>query len=151
MFKPLIAGITALSLTLSTATPAQAKGLSEDDIGKILFGLAAIATIGALVENNDNRREVQVTRTHRPDPTPRTQQPHRQRYVDRSILPRDCLRGYETRFGTHRMFGAQCLRNTYAYSQNLPRSCAVRIFTTDGPRRGFDPACLRGQGYSARR
>jgi len=39
MFKFVTAGVTAIALTL-TSVPAQARGLSEDDIGKILFGLA---------------------------------------------------------------------------------------------------------------
>ena len=150
MFKPLIAGVTALSLTLSTAAPAQANGLSQDDIGKILFGLAAIAAIGTIVDNNENRRSVEVTRNHRPTPTPRAQ-PQRQSRVDRSVLPRNCLRSFDTRFGTHRMFGARCLSNNYAFADNLPRSCAVRIITSDGVRGGYDPSCLRGRGYSARR
>ena len=149
MFKPLIAGITALALTLSTTAPVQARGLSEDDIGKIIFGLAALAAVGAIVESNKDSRPRTVTPTHRP--VPEVERPQRQRQIDRRVLPRNCLRGYETRFGTHRMFGARCLRNSYAFAEHLPRRCAVRIFTDAGPRRGFDPACLRNQGYIARR
>ncbi len=154
MLKTLTAGITALSLTLGSAAPSQAQGLSEDDIGKILFGLATLAVIGKIVDeradDNNRNRSVEVTRTHRSINTPQVQRTHRPR-VDRTVLPRDCLRGYETRFGTHRMFSARCLRNNYAFADHLPRGCSVRIFTTDGARRGFDPACLRGQGYTARR
>jgi len=151
MFKPLIAGVAALSLVFSTAAPAQANGLTQDDIGKILFGLAAIAAIGTIVEKNESRQSVAVTRTQRSTPTPRAQQAHRPTRVDRSVLPRNCLRSFETRFGAHRMFGARCLRNNYVFADNLPRSCAVRIMTFEGARRGYDPACLRGQGFSARR
>jgi len=137
MYRHIVAGLMALSLT---SAPAQA--LTEDEVGKLLFGLAALAAIGAIVDNADNG-SVEVTRTHRP--APQVRQPRR------TVLPRACLRGYETRFGTHRMFGARCLRNSYAFATDLPRACAVRIFTNDGPRRGFDPACLRGRGYTARR
>lgn len=155
MFKTLIAGVTAIALTLSTASPAQAQGLDEDDIGKILFGLLATAAIGAAIRNarDDDRR-------------PQVQQ-HQPRYGggggqstgnntgnnDRSMrLPRGCLVNVETRFGEHRMFGRRCLQRNYAQVADLPRRCAVRVFAANGNiRRGFDPQCLRAEGYRARR
>lgn len=154
MFKPLIAGITALSLSLSAA-PVQAGGLTQDEIGKLIFGLAAIAAIGTLVENRQDRDQAKSTRAPTAWQTPQVQRPHHpqrdQRTRDRRVLPRECLTRIETRFGPQRLYGARCLRNTYAQADRLPRRCAVRMYTNNGPRRGFDPACLRREGFRTRR
>ena len=151
MFKSLIAGVTALSLTFSTAAPAQAAGLSDDDLGKIIFGIAALAAISTLVEPQTNRIPAPVTRNVSPRQNRENSSGHRHQSADRTVLPRECLRSYETRFGTHRMFGRRCLQNNYSLARRLPNSCSVRIFTEAGSRRGFDPSCLRSHGYTARR
>lgn len=151
MFKPIIAGVTALSLTFSSAAPAQAAGLSDDDLGKIIFGIAALAAISTLVEPQANQSRAQVTREISPRPNREHSNDRRHQQEERTVLPRNCLRSYETRFGTHRMFGRRCLQNNYSLASRLPNSCSVRIFTEAGPRRGFDPTCLRSHGYTARR
>ena len=51
--KSLIAALAALSLIM--ATPASAQNLSRDDLGKLLIGLAAVAVIGAAIEENRDR------------------------------------------------------------------------------------------------
>ena len=63
MFKLLIAGITAISLTLATTTPLHAQGMDRDDVGKLLFGLAAIAVIGKAIEQNRERDRETVIAT----------------------------------------------------------------------------------------
>lgn len=153
MFKFLITGVTALSLTLATAQPVRANGLNEDTFGKILFGLVAAATLNAAIDNrNDRRNDRQVqTQTHQPNYVAPAPQRQNTRIPRRNILPRECLRHVDTRFGEHRMFTRRCLRNTYAFTPTLPRRCAVRVFTNRGPVRGFDPQCLRQEGYRARR
>ncbi len=155
MFKTIVAGVTALSLSFTSAAPVQAGGLTEDEIGKLLFGLAAVAVIGSLVENNHDRRKVEVTRTPTLRQTPQIQrghQPTRSRQnPNRRALPRECLRRVETRRGVQRVFGARCLRNNYAFADRLPGQCIINLRTNIGPRRGFDPACLRSFGFTARR
>lgn len=160
MYKSFIAGITALSMTFGSAAPTHAAGLSEEEIGQLLFGLAAIATIGTIIENRNDRR-ADPAPTPRAEPQQRSQRhTHRGRnnrrngwhtQNNRMILPRRCLRDVDTRFGTHRMFGRRCLENRFEYASELPRRCEVRVFTQNGPRRGYDPSCLRSQGYTARR
>ncbi|MEJ8561922.1 hypothetical protein QTO30_12335 [Yoonia sp. GPGPB17] len=155
MFKPLIAGITALSLTLATTTPLQAQGLDRDDVGKLIFGLAAIAVIGAAIDNNrdrDRNRRTQVHQTpQRNNSWSDLNRDHQNAQNRRRALPHACLRSVETRFGQQRLFGKRCLERNYRHVNRLPDRCAVRIYTTDGPRRGFDPVCLREQGFRSDR
>lgn len=158
MLKSLIAGITALSMTLASTMPAQANGLDREDVGKLLIGLAAVAVIGAAIENNNDRDDDRSTRVH--DRTYRAPQVTPPRHNDwtslnrhnsRWTLPYDCIRRVETRFGDIRMFGQRCLERNYRHVNSLPGRCAVRVYSNDGPRRGFDPLCLREEGYRSDR
>ncbi len=147
MYKTIVAGITAVSLTLASAQPTQAQGLSEDDVGKLLFGLVTALAVGAAIKDRNDRDDRPRAQTHQP-----VQQhaapPRRQ---NRNVLPRNCLRRVSTGYGEHRIFGRRCLRNNYDFTADLPRQCAVRLYTDRGPARGFDPRCLRDQGFRARR
>jgi len=157
MFKTLTAGITAISLTLATAAPVQANGIDREEVGKLLFGLAAIAVIGAALEENRERNQTKQAQSNRSwsginsGSWSDLNRQHQQEVAQRRVLPRDCLRSVETRFGTQRLFGQRCLERNYRHHANLPARCAVRVYTDNGPRNGFDPLCLREQGYSATR
>ena len=147
MFKFVTAGVTAIALTLSSV-PAQARGLSEDDIGKILFGLVAAGVLSTAINNNNNRRTVQVA----PQVTEQARPRRAQTQGRANILPRNCLTRVETRFGTHRMFGRRCLQRNDINLRSLPRDCAVRVRSTNGnTRRGFEPQCLREAGFRTQR
>ena len=143
MFKTVIAGVTALSLTLSSATPAHAGGLSEDDIGKLLFGLVAAVTLSTAIKNN-NRRQA----------TPQTVIPQIEEQITpnrgQRRLPRRCLENIQTRWGQQQLLDRQCLNQRNHQVAELPHECAVRIYTDQGSRRGFDPHCLRDAGYRFR-
>ena len=174
MFKTITAGLVALSLTFTSATPVQANGLTEDDIGKLLFGLVATAAIASAIKSNRNDDRDRATVQQRPRITVQTHQPrantrrhnpradnHRGQSRGHSLrdnrragvpapLPRACMRILENRYGTQRIFGQRCLERTYAQAAYLPRSCAVRFNTHRGQRHGYDARCLRNNGYSAR-
>jgi hypothetical protein len=157
MYKPLIAGITALSLTLVSAAPVQAQGMNRDDVGKLIFGIAAIAAIGAVIDNNkrSDRRSQQTETVHdrsnRNNSWADLNRPRQRDHARNRDLPRECLRTVETRFGTQRMFVQRCLERNYARVNRLPERCAVRLYTSNGPRSGFDPLCLQEQGYRSTR
>ena len=162
MFKPMIAGITALSLTLATATPSYANSLDRDDVGKLLFGLAAVAIVGAALDNREQRRDRarERARDRTPEPVQRGIDPNRtwadlnreqgQRNARRA-LPQSCLRTVETRYGAQRLFGQRCLEQNYRHVNRLPDLCEIRVYTNTGPRRGYDPLCLREQGFRSDR
>ncbi len=153
MLKSMIAGITALSL--ATATPAAAQGLNREDVGKLLIGLAAVAVIGAAIENNNDNDD--ATRVHDNNWSGINRNNDWSRLNQNSTnnrhqtLPSACLRSIETRFGTQRLYGQHCLQQNYRYVNNLPERCEVRIFSSNGPRDGFDPVCLRARGFTSDR
>jgi len=153
MFKFVTAGVTAIALTLTSAAPVQARGLSEDDIGKILFGLVAAGVLSQALQNHQKPRQaapVPQNYTQRaPAPNTRSQSDPRHRGV--AILPRQCLQNVETRFGTHRIFARRCLQRNDVNIRSLPRQCAVRLRADNAIRRGYDPQCMRAAGFRARR
>lgn len=161
MFKPLIAGLTALSLTFATVAPAQAQGLSREDTSKLIIGLTALAVLGAAINNNNDRDKEPARQAHdRNDRDRWAPQSHGNRghgwgnlnrQNNRWELPGECLRGIETRFGTQRMFVQRCLERNYRHVNSLPARCAVRVYSNDGPRQGYDPLCLREEGYTSDR
>ncbi len=149
MYKTIIAGITAISL--SVAAPAQANGISENDIGKILLGLFATAAAASII-NNAQDNEVAAPApapVPRPDP-PRGWYPPRDTH-NVNALPRACLQNIDTRFGNYRMFVRNCMRDNYRFTRNLPEVCTVRVASRHGPRNGWDEQCLREQGYTTTR
>ncbi len=153
MFKHLIAGLTAASLIL--VTPAQAGGLDRDEVGKLVLGIAAIAALSAVLDHRKKDNSTRVHDNRRHNPAPRSNNSNRwsdlNQRTNSRVIPHDCMRRVETRFGTQRMFGRRCLERNYTFVNSLPERCAVRVYTDNGPRRGFDPLCLREQGYRSDR
>lgn len=158
MLRTLTAGLMALTLTFTTATSTQAQNASQEDIGKLIFGLLATVAIANAVKNNRDDRDdrverhvtkPQIVRPHRNNPG-RVERQQRRNNA-RTTLPRRCLNTVEGRFGTQRMLGKHCLNRNFAHAESLPRRCEVRVFTSRGPRNGFDPQCLRQQGFSISR
>jgi len=179
MMKTLIAGVTALSLSVTPVTAQQNDtGFQHQDIATALFALLALGVVGkALTSGGKDDRAapeppvVQVNPTRiAPDrgglPTitrnnwfdqdgrigerdPRGD--NVRGWADARVLPRQCLNTVHTRYGDQRIFARNCLRENYRHISRLPRSCAVRLIGMNGVRNGFDPQCLRDAGYRARR
>jgi hypothetical protein len=173
MYKTFIAGLTAISLTLSSAAPARANSMNEDQIGKILFGLLATGVLVNIINNKQQSKTPPVATTRPWAPPVVAPHPHSPRTVDVSprppaprivdiprrprgarnakIIPRDCLKNFEGRFGNYRMFQRSCMRENYQFVRSLPQTCKVRLVTRKGTRNGWDPRCLRQAGYIASR
>ncbi len=165
MFKTMIAGVTALALTV---TPLQAEEFNNDDFGKFLFGLVAAAiAVNAIKSRNDSdpapqatqlnpRYEPPVVRNHGGLNPPRINPRGNNNHVNaprhgRNVLPRACIHPIETRYGTHRVFTRHCLNRNGINVDALPRRCAVQLLNKDGNARyGFDPTCMRDQGFAIR-
>ncbi|WP_341368029.1 hypothetical protein [Yoonia sp. BS5-3] len=148
MLKSVITAVTALSL--ATATPAAANGLDREDVGKLLIGLAAVAVIGSALENSDDSAATPVQHGNSWNGINRDNDWSRlnsNTQRSRRVLPADCLRRVETRFGVQRMYGQRCLERNYRHVNSLPERCEVRVYSSNGPRTGFDPVCLRERGF----
>ncbi len=155
MLKTMIAGLAAASLVL--VTPAQAARIDGDEIGKLVFGIAVVAAVNSILDNRraDQAEATEVHHNRWQDPTPRRNNANRwsdlNQRTNSRVIPHECMRRVETRFGIQRMFGRRCLERNYTFVNSLPDRCAVRVYTDHGPRRGFDPLCLREQGYRSDR
>ena len=152
--------VTGLSLT---AAPARA-----DDTAKILAGIAAIALLGAAIENNRNKVRI-VTRpsptwlgpneyngTHyRPQPPiqsrPTPPAPHRPRPLPprftRYDLPNHCLKPANGFRQGKYLVGNDCLERYYGSTRALPGECRVRFGAGRETHTMFRPGCLQKHGY----
>ncbi len=165
MFKTVIAGATALSLTLST--PASATGFTDDQVGSFFIGLLGTAAILHLIENSGgaDKSKVEAIRTQ-PKPTaptvralthPRHDQGVRPRHDPRvterlrKTLPARCLKTIETRSGEIRLFTRKCIQRHYDFRIDFPQHCERSIRTRDGRRNGWGARCMRQAGYRVER
>ncbi|MFT5064703.1 MAG: hypothetical protein ACJAXK_001424 [Yoonia sp.] len=150
MFKTLIAGATALSLTFS---PASAQGLDEDQIGRIIFGLFATAAIAKIIK--DNNRPAQANGWTQPTPlvdhvAPAPRHPATPRN-GRKVLPQRCAQAFHTYQGRVRMFTRSCIARHYRHGANFPRACEQDVMTRDGFRTGWAVRCMRNAGFRTNR
>lgn len=146
--KQMIAVALAATLALTSLPSPVLANDRDEQIGKILFGLAALAVLGAAIENrNDNDRpRVSVQTATPPRHSGGLGIPPRAR-----VLPAQCFRRIETQSGQSRFFGKRCLRNNYRYADRLPVRCEIGIRTNHGIRVGYRPRCLRDAGFSMAR
>lgn len=139
MFKILTAGITALSLVI----PHTARASQNNDVGKLIFGLAAVAIIGAAIDANNRRPELVVA-----DPQPRERDHDRIRSNRVEPLPAQCRVQVPGRHGVTEIYGQRCLNRNFSRADRLPEVCAVRVQGEHRDRRGYAPDCLRQFGYA---
>ncbi|WP_306114806.1 hypothetical protein [Roseovarius sp. MMSF_3305] len=167
MYRRFIATIlaTAVAITGLTAAPARA---DNDDLLKILGGVAAIAIIGAAIK--EARDDDKVSRNypyygHRPHKSHRKHRRHTyqgNRYdnhgarplpkrVQRKLLPASCR--VNARRNGQRFVGYSnwCLDRKFHYTNALPRECAVtaRILRNNKRRLVYRSGCLGRYGYAA--
>lgn len=151
----LAAGATAFALmTAAAAVPARASG--SDDLAKALAAVAAIAIIGAAV--NDNRKD--KAKAHVPHHPP---QPIHGRYRDalrpsdhgrhhrgdrfRAItLPANCAVEMGGRHGPQTAYLARCLDRA-GIDRNLPRRCEIPVRLRGQRTTAYDEGCLIGAGF----
>jgi hypothetical protein len=153
MYKTFIAGITAVSLILSSAAPAQANGLDQKDVGQILFGLIVAATVAQGVRNHRTQTpalaDVIVSQQPRSQGNghngPRYGQLNQSRV---SVLPGRCVRKFDTRKGNVRMMTRRCIARHYDHAVNFPRRCERDVMTNRGFRSGWAMRCLRNNGFT---
>ena len=145
MIRQTIAAMISAALITTQTAPAFAGEAEREQLGRLLFGLAAVAAIGHIVKTERARAPQQETATRQ---SPRADEAVRNQ---RHVVPRSCLRDVETRYGHYRMFGENCMQRRFDAVDRLPDHCVVRVYTTEGPRSGYDPDCLHANGYRASR
>ncbi|MDW4498315.1 hypothetical protein R5H30_10020 [Sulfitobacter sp. D35] len=71
--------------------------------------------------------------------------------VERKLLPGQCLQSHDTSGGKVRMFGYNCLENSYGHLNDLPDTCRTSVRGGTGEIYGYDAVCLRDRGYQLAR
>lgn len=155
LHRRFIALVLAASVAVTgfSAAPARA----DEDFGKFLAGLAAIAIIGAAIENSRDD-DVRVIRKNTVRVTPGHHHNHKHNkhkhnnvrplphHVKKFDLPAQCLRTFPG-LGNKRILGRGCLGNNYRHVGSLPRACKIAVDRGQKRRVGYELLCLREHGY----
>ena len=146
MTRQFIAALLSLSLGFSAMTTAPAR--ADEDVVKIIAGLALLGILVNAAKKND--REVVTQTQHRPryvkPERPRHVKPNRPRHV-KKVAPRRCLQEQWTHRGKRDVYNARCMK--YNARHALPRNCERTIDTRNGVRKFYAPHCLRENGWNA--
>ena len=163
MRKTLTAGLTALSLILVPAAPAQAE--DNTALNQAILGLLAVGAIGLAINKSRDTSNSSVTVHQTPRHNSRNderradqahqprQQTRQSRHTRRADpLPSRCFRQIELNNGrTQQVFTSRCLDRRYRDATTLPRQCLTRLGGRTGSRQGYEAACLRDLGYRSDR
>jgi hypothetical protein len=143
--RKFIAFVVCLSLAITgfSAVPARA----DEDVAKVLAGLAALAIIGkAIHDRRDDRREAHVTRRPAYTPPPAVQPRPLPPRVARFDLPGQCLREFRGYSG-RKLLGEKCLQKNYRHTARLPQNCKVTFWNGRKNKTAYKSRCLMRQGY----
>lgn len=127
----------------SFTVPARA----DANLDKALTALFGLAVVGAII--NDSKK------SNKPAPhvAPKPKRPPHAGWKNgrAKILPKGCLRAFETSRGKRRFFGDRCLEKHYRHADRLPRQCRTKVWTDQGKRSLYSPSCLKNAGYTMKR
>lgn len=144
--KLLAAAGLSLSLALSgvmvSVTPARA---DHENLRRFIGGVAAIALLGTIIENQRDRRTDTTVAPHTPH-GPHNVAPQHRHVPHQLVAPSRCYNSYQGPHGIIRGFGAGCMQSSAYYSQ-LPAACLERVFTHRGWRNVYDAQCLYNRGW----
>ncbi|WP_264211681.1 hypothetical protein [Leisingera thetidis] len=156
--RKFIALVVAASIAITgfAAAPARA----DEDVAKILGGLALLGIIGAAIKHSRDDDRV-VTRHYTPPPQSHSYGGHKHQghnrhgghvkplppSVRRYNLPSHCLKYFPSYSRNHALVGKGCLERNYGYSKSLPQSCRVTFWNGKRHRTGYKPGCLNSHGY----
>ena len=151
MTRQFIAALLSLSIGFSALATAPAR--ADEDVVKVIAGLALLGILANAAK--DNKREVATQRAHKPYRAQRAHPRHAQKAKPRraksnrarKVAPRRCLREQWTHNGVRDVYGAGCMKNNARHA--LPRNCKRVVETRNGVRRFYTPNCLRKHGWKA--
>lgn len=144
MTRQFIAALLSLSIGLTAMTTAPAR--ADDDVAKILAGIAVIGILSQVLKDDDKGRVVTRSNQGTWNGNKHGTVKKRPRHVVKKA-PRRCLRQQWTHRGNRDVYGARCMKQNAGHA--LPRNCLRRIETRNGPRAFYAPNCLRREGWRA--
>lgn len=149
MTRKFIAALLSLSLATTAMTTAPAR--ADEDVAKILAGLAVIGILSQVMKDKKEQPVVTQHQSRPRDVYPRHRDPNRgarsRHPRDAKVAPQRCLVNQWTHRGNISVYGARCMEQNA--SARLPRSCERSVETRKGTRRFYSPQCLRQKGWRA--
>lgn len=138
--KTFIASVLSLAILVTGISAPRAQALDEDGIAALLFGVTALAVIGAAVADDKKDR--------RPDPKPTPKPVKPSKPNKKAWLPSHCSKRFETRKGRIiQAYGQRCLFRAQYPAYNLPEKCYVQRKGAQGRIAGYRAQCLSRHGY----
>ncbi len=153
-----------LSLAVAVTGFAAAPARADEDVAKVLFGLTALAILGAAIHDHRKDKKQAATRNstnlhshkgrgnghrthreHRHDGAWDRPRPLPDR-VARFTLPAQCERPV-TGHPRRTAMGMGCLRKNYRFVDTLPADCRIEFHNGRKFRSGYGTRCLRNRGY----
>lgn len=142
MTRTVLATIIAAALGLATLGAAPAR--ADEDVAKVLAGIATIFILSKALDNDD----APATRQYRYQNRPRGERGLIYRKKPKrfyKVAPRRCLREQWTHRGVREVYGARCLQREARIRP--PANCRREARTNRGPRVFYTPRCLRKYGW----
>lgn len=138
----------ALSITPVSANDWGSRSDNNDDVTTMLGILLGLATVGAILSNQNDQKDRADKRRH----PPKREYKRVQRVPRHLQLPAQCLVTYRTQQGKQRYFSQNCLNRSFSYASGLPRACRETIVArnqsgTYVTRRVYRSSCLNDRGY----
>ncbi|MFY0619854.1 hypothetical protein [Shimia sp.] len=139
--KSFIAFVLSAALIVTGVSAPRANAMDEDAIAALLFGVTALAVIGAAVSDNKKTSEPL------PRPQPKPTKPKKPK--KKSWLPSHCSKRFETPRGKIiQAYGQRCLHRAQYPAHRLPEKCYVRRNGVNGHKiAGYRTQCLSRNGY----
>lgn len=166
MYRKFIATILTVSVGITGFASSEARA-SDNDLLKVLGGVAALAVIGAAIADakNDDRHgaDRQGYRKHhgkRHHSRDRWADHHDDRFARplperarRKMLPAGCRVQARNQHGVFPAYGRGCLERSFRHAGQLPAQCATRARTRQhGPKNiVYSGRCLAQYGYEISR
>ena len=138
--KSFIASVLSIAIILTGATAPRAHAMDEDAIAALLFGVTALAVIGAVVADNKKSKPTPVV--SKPVVKPKPKKTHK------TWLPSHCAKRFETRKGrVIQGYSQRCLLRAQYPAYRLPEQCYFKRKGQNGRIAGYKIQCLSKNGY----
>ncbi|MEC8196223.1 MAG: hypothetical protein VX228_07885 [Pseudomonadota bacterium] len=136
--KTFIASVLSIAIILTGATAPRANAMDEDAVAALLFGVTALAVIGAAVADSKKSEPAPVVPKPVTKPKPKK----------KSWLPSHCAKRFEAKNGRIiQGYGQRCLFRAQYPSYRLPEQCYFKRKGVNGRISGYKSQCLSKNGY----
>ena len=143
MFKTVAAAALSGILALGALTAAGPAHADNNDFGRIVGGIAALAILGAAIDaaNDNNNHPSRGLTVINPGHAPV------RGHTNVVRLPSQCRHVFHTQHGPRAFFARHCTRTHFARPHLLPGNCLRQIRLSHGPRAFYAGPCMRRAGF----